>query len=184
MRVFTEFFAAVPWFLPGLLVWGVVATALTPTVARALATRPAVVLAMLMSLGIVILATLLPTGDALASSDARFEWCDLERLTFPPPAELLAVTDTLRNVLLFIPLGLTLGLLTQTRRAAILIALAYALPFIIEILQLVLLPLGRGCQSADVIDNALGLTLGLATALVLRRAARWWSGRNRRGRTA
>jgi VanZ family protein len=184
VRVFTEFFAAVPWFLPGLLVWGIVASALTPTVARALATRSAIVLAMLMSLGIVVLATLLPTSEALASADTRFEWCDLERLTLPPPSELLAATDTLRNVLLFIPLGMTLGLLTKTRRAAILIALAYALPFVIEAVQLLLSPLGRGCQSADVIDNALGLTLGLATALVLRWAGRWWSGRHHPGTTA
>ena len=96
-------------------------------------------------------------------------------LTFPPPAELLAVTDTMRNVLLFMPLGLTLALLSRTRLRTMLIALAYALPFIIEATQLLLSPLGRGCQSADVIDNALGLSVGLAIGLVLHRATRWWS---------
>ena len=184
MRIFTDFFIAVPWFLPGLLLWGVLAMALTPNVARALDTRRVTVLGMLMSFGIVILATLLPTDQALSSAETSFEWCDLARLTLPPPAELLAVTDTMRNVLLFVPLGLTLALLTGTRQRTMLIALAYALPFIIEATQLLLSPLGRGCQSADVIDNALGLSVGLAIGLVLHRAARWWSRRDGRGTPA
>ena len=184
MRIFTEFFVAVPWFLPGLLLWGVLAIALTPKVARALDTRGVVVLGMLMSFGIVLMATLLPTSQALSSAETSFEWCDLDRLTFPPPAELLAVTDTMRNVLLFIPLGLTVALLTGTRQRTMLIALAYALPFIIEVTQLLLSPLGRGCQSADVIDNALGLSVGLAIGLVLHRATRWWSRQDGRGTPA
>ena len=39
---------------------------------------------------------------------------------------------------------------------------AALLPFAIEFVQLAATPLGRACQGADVVDNMLGLALGLA----------------------
>jgi len=161
VRLITEFVMAVPWFLPGLAVGVPVILAITPRAARALAAHRLLVFAVLMALGVVILATLTPTSVALAGSDLSAGFCDLGRLGLPPRSELLAVHDTLRNVMLFVPLGFTLGLLPRNPRTGALIVVAYALPFAIEMIQLAAPAIGRGCQSADVIDNAIGLTAGL-----------------------
>ena len=49
------------------------------------------------------------------------------------------------------------------------LAVALALPFAIEATQLVVIPLGRACQGADVIDNLTGLVIGLMAGAVLGR---------------
>jgi len=177
LRLITEFFASVPWFLPGIVVWAPAALILTPSLARALHSNRLVVFVMLVSFGGIILAALTPTAVALSGSGVQNEVCSLERMALPPVAELTTVHDTLRNVLLFVPLGVSLGLLAKTRRAAILVALAYALPFAIEAVQLAVPSMGRGCQSADVIDNAIGLTLGLVVGLGAAWLARNWLAR-------
>ncbi len=173
MRLFTEFFESVPLFLPGVIVWVLLSAFLAPTVARLLGAHRVPVFLVLISFGFVVMATLTPTASFVSGADPS-AGCDLSRLGIPPLSELTTVNDTLRNVLLFIPLGFTLGLLPRTRATLWLILLAYLLPAIIEALQLVLTPLQRGCQSADVIDNALGLTIGLVVGLlsvaVVRRA--------------
>ena len=178
MELITEFFVSVPWFLPGIVVWAPAALMLTPSVAGALRSSRLVVFVMLVSFGGVILATLTPTAVALSGASVQSEACSLQRVGLPPVAELTAAHDTLRNVLLFLPLGFTLGLLARTRRAVALVALAYALPFAIEAFQLVVTSMGRGCQSADVIDNAIGLTIGLVIGASLRYVANRWSGRS------
>ncbi len=177
MHLFTEFFASVPLFLPGLLIWLVVTLMLMPRAARYLGTQHLISLGLMMSLGFVLLATLTPTAVALAGSGSGAGACDLGRLGLPPISELLSVHDTLRNVLLFIPLGFVLGLLRGSSRVAILILGAYALPLAIEAVQLVTPVLGRQCQSADVIDNGIGLTIGLALGLGVAWLARSWMAR-------
>ena len=94
---------------------------------------------------------------------------------------MLAVHDTLRNILLFVPLGLTVGALPRKPTTAVVIVAAYALPFVIETIQLIAPAMGRGCQSADVIDNSIGLTLGLVIGSVAAGAARRWSARRHDG---
>ena len=81
------------------------------------------------------------------------------------------MNDTSLNVALFVPLGSALGVLAN-RRAVLLIPLAAALPLVIEAIQLWAGGLGRGCQSADVADNLLGLGLGLSIGLAWTLAAR------------
>ena len=63
-------------------------------------------------------------------------------------------------MLLFIPLGVAIGLVPGSRRKAVLTGLAVLLPIAIESAQLLLPILGRGCQSGDVFDNLTGLLLG------------------------
>jgi glycopeptide antibiotics resistance protein len=75
---------------------------------------------------------------------------------------LLRPNETSLNVLLVVPLGLALGALPGSPRAAVLIVGAFLLPVAIELFQLAVPALGRGCQSADVIDNTMGLVIGLA----------------------
>jgi len=77
--------------------------------------------------------------------------------------------DIVLNVLLFVPLGLMIGLAPGLRQRILLAVGALLTPFAIEAAQLLLPVLARGCQSADVADNVLGLVLGLTTGIVLRR---------------
>ena len=66
------------------------------------------------------------------------------------------------NVLLFMPLGVSIAFMPRSRLKVAVLVAAIALPFAIETTQLLLPILDRGCQSADVIDNLTGLVLGLA----------------------
>jgi hypothetical protein len=54
----------------------------------------------------------------------------------------------------------------------ILLLAAIALPFVIEIIQLLAPVLARGCQSSDVIDNLIGLSIGFAIGVVARSLTR------------
>lgn len=174
MHLFTEFFASVPLFLPGVALWLIVALLLMPRAARFLDAHRLVTFSLVMSLGFVALATLTPTAVALAGGGSGTAACDFSRLGLPPRSELLSAHDTLRNVLLFVPLGLALGLLPKNPRAVGLIIAAYVSPLVIETVQLVTPVMGRGCQSADVIDNAIGLTVGLALGLGATRLRSAW----------
>ena len=68
---------------------------------------------------------------------------------------------------MFIPLGFAIAMVPRSRRKAAVLAAAVALPFVIEATQLVVTPLGRACQSADVVDNLTGLVLGLVAGAVV-----------------
>jgi hypothetical protein len=48
---------------------------------------------------------------------------------------------------------------------------ALAMPFVVELTQSFVTSLGRGCESADIIDNLTGLCLGFGVGTVLR-----WAG--------
>jgi VanZ family protein len=78
-----------------------------------------------------------------------------------PFAELTRINDSSLNVLLFVPLGIAIGLLAWSPRAAAILVAGLLLPFVIEATQAWLPALGRGCQSADVVDNITGLVVGL-----------------------
>lgn len=155
-------FSTIPWLVPGAVLSVVAGFLAAPTVARALATRRAVAILLVFSVGLVLSATLTPLRDALAVGfipEARP--CDLSRMTVAPMAELLRINDTSLNVVLFVPLGIAIGLLPMSiARFAVQLA-AIVLPIGIETAQLLLPILHRGCQSADVVDNLMGLTIGL-----------------------
>jgi glycopeptide antibiotics resistance protein len=84
-------------------------------------------------------------------------------------AELLSFGDPTYNVLLFVPLGLAIGLIPPSRRMAALGVAAVILPFAIETTQLLATGLGRACQSSDIADNLTGLVIGLVIGVVARR---------------
>jgi glycopeptide antibiotics resistance protein len=101
-------------------------------------------------------------------------FCDLTRLGLAPLDELLSLnSEPSLNVLLFLPLGLAMGLLPRSAGKVALLAGAIALPAAVEFLQGVLVPLNRSCSSADVVDNLTGLAAGFA----LGSAAGWLWGR-------
>jgi VanZ family protein len=138
--------------------------------ARALGTRPIVAFGLIVGFGIAFVATLTPTAAAMADVADPALTCDLTRL-LPPPSELFAVNDTSRNVVLFIPLGMALGSLPASRRTLAVGVLAVSMPVVIEATQLLLPALGRSCQSADVVDNLIGLAIGLGLVIMARATA-------------
>jgi glycopeptide antibiotics resistance protein len=164
-----SFLDAVPLF-PLFLAFGFVVCALiAPAVGQRLHARGIVAFLLLASLALVIAATLLPTADAMTGVSSGGT-CDLTRIRFPTVSEVRGDSQTRLNLLLFLPLGISIALLPLGIRSVAIAVAAFALPWVIEGLQLTVQVLGRGCQSADVIDNLIGFTLGLATGLLLRLA--------------
>src|SRR4051794_41824388 len=75
-------------------------------------------------------------------------------------AELTSVSGASLNVVLFVPLGLALGLLPRSRRKAAVVAGAVLLPVAIETVQYLVPALGRYCDTADGVDNPTRLAGG------------------------
>ena len=155
-------FRVLPWFLPGAAISVVTGLAAGGWASRAMGVRRAVAAAMIVSLGIVLSATLTPLREALQFGAVGTGSCDFSRMGLASLDELRTRGDALGNILMFIPLGVTIALVPRSRRKAALVAFAIALPFAIETTQMLLPVLDRACESADVADNLTGLVLGLA----------------------
>jgi glycopeptide antibiotics resistance protein len=165
-----NFIDSVPWFLPNFLVSIAISLGINQRVARALAVSRMIAMATIVSLGLILSATLSPLGafelNAIGSGS-----CDFKRVGLASPNELMAVSvnDALLNVVLFVPLGLAIGLARRSRRIVVLIVAGVALPFAIEATQLLAHSLARACESADVFDNLTGLLVGLVAGALLAR---------------
>jgi hypothetical protein len=166
--------AALPWFAPGLILSFAVGLPLSGPVSRVLRTRRSVAYLLIVSLGAIVAATLPPGPAGFDRIGTAIGACDLERRGLATAHDYLSVSEVSLNVLLFIPLGVAVALLPWSRRTIVVAAAAFALPVAIEAAQLVVPFLGRQCQSGDVIDNLLGLVVGLvvgAVSVALRRLA-------------
>lgn len=160
-----------PWLVPGAIVVIVAGLVLARPVARRLGTRVGHAFALVASLGGILVATIPPDGAAAGAATIA-AGCDLGRFGLAPLSEYLVLDETGLNVLLFVPLGLTIGLLPASRARNALLVFAVALPMLIEIVQFLVRALDRGCQSADLFDNLLGLASGLVLAGAIRSVAR------------
>lgn len=156
-----------PWFLPGLAVTTVLALAGAGHVARRLRTRRWIAFLLLVSVGAILAATIPPDSDGFSGHPPPPGRCDFGRIGPAPMSHYLHVGDTSLNVLLFVPLGLVVGLLGRSPAAVRVLVGALALPVAIEIFQSLAPILGRGCQSRDVVDNLLGLGVGLTLGVLL-----------------
>lgn len=150
-----------PWVPVGLAVSLAAAAALGGPLARSLGARPAIGWLLVIAVGLIVSATLTPLRGQFAGPAALSSGCDLARFVPPTADDLASHTDAALNIVLFIPLGIAAALVPAGRRGVVLIGAAF-LPLLIEIVQLAAVPLGRGCQSADVVDNLIGLALGVA----------------------
>ena len=164
MRGFVE---NVPLFLPAFLVAVVAAVVLTPTIAPMLASRRWPTFLLIVSIGLIGAATLTPLQSALDGVLLHPGTCDLRRVGL---SDLifggLRWNDARLNVLLFMPLGVAIGLLRPSRRRLVLLAVAALSPIVIELTQMLAVQLGRGCQLADVVDNLIGLAMGFGVGIV------------------
>ena len=167
------------WFLPGLAVSAVAGAATGRWVGRKLGGGWVLGIVLVVALGLVLSATLTPSYEALVQGIEGSGSCDLGRTALPSPDELSWPREALLNVLLFLPLGLVVGSVPTSRARSWLVALALLLPFAIELVQLRLTSLGRECQSADVIDNLIGLAVGFVLATAAGLAGRLVRGKSR-----
>ena len=158
-------FADYVGFVPGLIVSVVIALVFGGRLARPLRVNRTIAMLLILSVGIVLAATVTPSLEAAMGVPQVDAGCDASRLGPAPWVAYRTVGDTSLNVLLFMPLGAVIGVLPRSPYRWPIIVGAVALPFAIEGLQLVATPLGRACQSGDVVDNLTGLFLGLAGAL-------------------
>ena len=166
-----EWSGSITWFLPGVLVSAIVAWFASSSIGGYLRTSRVGAFLLVLSLGAVLSATVTPI-QPLITDGVHAQTCDLSRIGLAPLGYFRSINDTSLNVLLFIPLGLTAGLVPGSRRKVALVAGLVALPFAIEALQLAAPVLARGCQSADVVDNLTGLVAGLTVAGLVRLATR------------
>jgi VanZ family protein len=151
-----------PLFLPGIVVWTAIAVLLSGPLGRFLGVGRPLAFALASSVGLILVATLSPLSVPSLTPGI----CDLSRIGLASLATLRTDYDALLNIILFAPLGVSLGLLPRTHRTVVLIAGAFSLTFLIEGTQLLVTDLGRGCESADMVDNTLGLVIGLLAGFV------------------
>jgi hypothetical protein len=160
----------IPWALPAAFAAVLVAAALARPIARRTGQTPLAAWMVLASVGAIVGMTLTPSPDYPFQRS-----CDVDVLG-PTFRDLFTLNDRSLNVLLFIPLGIAaIAIRTRNRLAWLLLAAAVA-P-LIEVTQLLAVPLRRTCQAIDVIDNELGLVIGLAAAGIA-----WWAWRRIRSR--
>lgn len=155
-----------PWFLPGLAITTVIALAVAGRVARRLRTESWIAFLLVMSVGAVLAATITPDADGFSGRPSAPGRCDFGRIGLAPLSQYLHLGDTSLNVILFVPLGLAIGLLGRSPATAQVLVAVLALPLAIEAIQSLAPMLGRVCQSRDVVDNLLGLGIGLALGVL------------------
>ena len=160
-----SFLNSTPWMWPALALATAASLATFRPVARVLGAPRPVVFLLLFSLGGIVGLTLTPGEDAFAPY--LFADC-VARIVRPIGFErVLNLGERGLNVLLFIPLGMSLGALPRSRTKVGLIIAAMALPFAIEGIQYIAPVLDRSCNTVDIIDNLTGLGLGLVAGFVI-----------------
>ena len=166
IRGLTELLRDYAGFGPGIVVSLVVSLATCTYVGRALATSRTHGFALLMGIGLVLSATITPSREALRFGTQGSGLCDFSRIGLASWSELSHLDDASLNVLLFVPIGIAIGLCPRSPAKLSVLVSVLVLPIAIELIQLVAVPLGRECQSSDVVDNLVGLLLGLLTGSV------------------
>jgi glycopeptide antibiotics resistance protein len=159
-----SFLTFIPGFMPGVLVSGIAGVFMAPAFGRWLGTTTLRAWLVLIGFGIVVSATLTPLSEG---QPLPMGACDFSRMHIAPLADLLRVSSSSLNVLLLVPLGVAVGLLPPGRRTTGVVIIALAMPFLVEVTQSLVPALGRGCQTADMVDNLLGVVIGLAAGWLL-----------------
>jgi hypothetical protein len=117
------------------------------------------------SLTVIVALTLSPAGPF---PDVGFVpgFCETRQWGPGSFEDLTTIGEPSLNVVLFVPLGVSVAFHRGSIRLLTLVASAL-LPIAIELAQLKLPALGRYCDSMDIADNELGLLLGLGAGAIL-----------------
>jgi glycopeptide antibiotics resistance protein len=126
--------------------------------------------------GAILAATIPPDAgsDLVSAGSGR---CDVDGAWLAPLGRYLRPSEDSLNVLLFVPLGIALGLLPRSRRTTVLIVATFALTLAIEATQSFVPAIRRGCEISDVVNNTLGLIVGLVVGAVFAALSRMNRGR-------
>lgn len=165
-----SFIDGVPLFLPGVALGLCIAFVTARAIAGRLSCAPLAAWLLVVSTGVILSATVTPIADALLDGVRSSGACGIDRGGWAPPSTYLRLTEESMNVLLFVPLGMAVGLVggRAGRRLAI---CGLALPFVIEATQALVPALGRSCEASDLVDNPTGFVIGLALGWSARRFA-------------
>lgn len=158
-----------PWLLPGTALAFAASLLASNRVSRWLGVRRSVAWIGLFSLGVILSSTLSPQDPPFGIPPGAVRTCDATRTWIAPLSEVLRGSDATLNILLFIPLGWAIGTAPWSARKAVVVLGVSALPFAIEVVQLLVTVIRRGCESADVVDNLTGLAVGLLAGVVTTR---------------
>lgn len=165
------------WFWPSVAGAVVVTWLVAPAVASTLRTNRWLAWLLVLSIGLIMAATVTPVRPPVGVDVEVERYCDLSRRWFATLPEMTAWSDVTLNIGVYIPIGVAIALLPIASRSAVVAAAVIALPAVIEAFQFLVPVLARGCQSADAIDGLTGLTIGLLGGIVVR-IVRWpWSRR-------
>jgi glycopeptide antibiotics resistance protein len=165
--VIPEIVAAIPWFWPVTAATVGVATFFSRQVARSFGSTRLHAFVLLVSVGGIVALTLTPAGDVGGHACRLPSSWPISLDDFVPP------TDRGLNVVLFIPLGIALGLMPRSPLKAEAVFLAALAPLLIELTQSIA-GLGRTCEATDVVDNLTGLAVGYLIAGVVGVVLRRW----------
>jgi hypothetical protein len=167
-----EWAGVLPWLLPVTGASVMLAIWISRPLARLIPVHPVHAAALVLSLALVLGATLTPLGDdGQVHADAR-GGCDLSRWRPASAASVMRLNDAGLNIVLFMPLGAAIGFIPPRRPRLVSLGMAAALPFAIEGAQFAISALGRGCEAADVVDNIAGLAVGFAVGYLALRLTR------------
>ncbi|MEU9076862.1 hypothetical protein ACFYUY_28645 [Kitasatospora sp. NPDC004745] len=167
-------------FWPGLLLALVPAALLNRPAGRLLRAHWAVGFLLLLGLGGVVTATLLPDAFRLSADAVRH--CAVAGGRPRSAHELLTVRHLDLKLAAFAPVGLAAALAGTRRRAVQALIGAAALPFVVSAVQYAVPAIGRQCDVQDVWDGVQGIVIGAGTGLLagpLLRAG--WSRSRREG---
>ncbi|MBV2153362.1 hypothetical protein [Kitasatospora sp. SUK 42] len=166
-----------PMFWPGLLLSLVPAALLNRPVGRLLRAHWVVGFVLLLGLGGVVVATLLPEAFELSEDAVRH--CTVAGGRPRSPHELLHVRHIELKLATYAPVGFAAALAGTRRRRAVALAAAAVLPFAVSALQYAVPAIGRDCDVQDVWDGVQGVALGAALGLAAGPAVRAVRSRSR-----
>jgi hypothetical protein len=158
-----------PLLVPGVAIALIVGVALAPWASARTGLSPLLAGMLVFAFGAIVAITLTPgSGEGFFGRS----WCGGLR---PPPrlGQLVSISSEHGlNVLLFVPLGILIGLIPRVRPFAVAAGIAGAMPIVIEWIQYSVPRLDRICQTWDALENLMGLVLGLAVGVALAYALR------------
>lgn len=164
-----ELIGNTPLLIPGVAIAIIVGVGLAPAVAARTGLSPLLAGMLVFAVGAILAITLTP------GSGAGFfgrSWCGG---LFPAPrlGQLVSLSSEHGlNVILFVPLGVLIGLIPRARPFAVVALGAIAMPIIIEWIQYSVPRLDRICQTWDALENLIGLAIGLGIGLAIAFARR------------
>jgi hypothetical protein len=164
-----------PWAAWVLAAFAVVAALAARPLCSVTGSRSWVNALLVVSFGLVVALTL-TQQDVDASLLVHHADASALSPLFRQPWQWSSPQDRLLNIAMFIPLGCAVALVGRTALRRGLMAAALLLPFAVEGIQWAVGWLKRDPQWQDVVDNTIGVLIGIGLGLALRWALRRWVG--------